>query len=476
VTVVATNSNAFDTVNPVLTATNSFQVTVQEINVAPVLPVIGPQTINELLTLTVTNTATETNIHSVITGYTLVAPQSGMNVSSNGIFTWTPQQTQSPGNYTVTVVVGNTNAFDTNNPVLTTTNSFTVAVKEVNVAPVLPVISQQTVVAQTSLTVTNTASEPNIHAVTIGYGLISPLTGMNIDSNGLFTWTPNVSAGNYTVTVVATNNDTFDTVNPILTATNGFTVVVTASSNNPPPLKIQSIMLSNGVITIAWNSVVSQKYQVQYKADFTATNWLALGANITATNTVTTATDTSGNLQRFYRIAQLAATSNQPPVLPGQSNLTVNVGTPITVTNTATDPDGDSLTYQLTNSPATATISTNGIITWTPTSTGTNTITTIVTDNGQPPLSAMNSFQVVVNPVSTNNPPAIQSIVASGGNIVLTWSAVSGDNYQVQYKTNITDASWTPIVPNLTASSSTLSLTNAIGSAPQEFFRIVLVP
>ena len=221
VTVVAANTNAFDTNNPVLKATNSFTVAVSEVNVAPVLPVVGPQSVNELTLLTVTNTATEANIHSVVTNYTIVSPLSGMSISSSGIFTWTPSQSQSPGNYTVTVVVANTNAFDTNNPVLKATNSFTVAVNEVNVAPILPLVAPQTVNELALLTVTNSASEPNIHAVTTGYGLISPLSGMNIDTNGIFTWTPSQSQspGTFTVTVVATNSDVYDTVNPTLTGT-----------------------------------------------------------------------------------------------------------------------------------------------------------------------------------------------------------------------------------------------------------------
>ena len=119
-------------------ATNAFTVVVREVNQSPTLPVIAPQTIAELLPLTVTNTATETNIHSVTTGYTLVNPLSGMNIDSNGIFTWTPQQSQSHSTNIVTVVVANSNAFDTVNPVLTATNSFTVIVTESNVAPVLP--------------------------------------------------------------------------------------------------------------------------------------------------------------------------------------------------------------------------------------------------------------------------------------------------------------------------------------------------
>ena len=59
-----TNTNPYDLVNPHLSATNSFTVIVQEVNVAPVLPSIPAQTVNELTLLTVTNTATEANMHA----------------------------------------------------------------------------------------------------------------------------------------------------------------------------------------------------------------------------------------------------------------------------------------------------------------------------------------------------------------------------------------------------------------------------
>ena len=47
-------------------------------------------------TLTVTNTASETNIHSITIGYTLINPPAGMTINTNGIITWTPQQTPVP--------------------------------------------------------------------------------------------------------------------------------------------------------------------------------------------------------------------------------------------------------------------------------------------------------------------------------------------------------------------------------------------
>ena len=145
VTTVVTNSNPYDLVNPELRATNSFVVVVREVNQAPVLPVIAQQTVNELELLVVTNTATEPNIHSVTVGYGLHQAPAGMSIDGNGIITWTPAQSQSPSTNLITTVVTNSNPYDLVNPELRATNSFVVVVREVNMAPVLPVIAQQVV-------------------------------------------------------------------------------------------------------------------------------------------------------------------------------------------------------------------------------------------------------------------------------------------------------------------------------------------
>src|SRR5207302_5862363 len=85
----------------------------------------------------------------------------------------------------------------------------------------------------------------------------------------------------------------------------------------------------------------------------------------------------------------------------------------LTVTNTATDaqtaPSLLAYTLTVTNAAgvvANATI-TNGVIAWTPTEAqgpSTNTFTTVVTDDGTPPLKATNSFVVVV--LESNSPPS----------------------------------------------------------------------
>ena len=141
---------------------------------------------------TVTNTATNGNIHASILGYGLVNPPGGMVISSNGIITWMPGQNQSPGTNTIVTVVTNSDPLDTVNPQLTATNSFTVVVQEVNTAPVLPVQSNQTLVGLSSLLVTNRATNGNIHASIAGYSLTGP-GGATISGNGIISRTPTLA-------------------------------------------------------------------------------------------------------------------------------------------------------------------------------------------------------------------------------------------------------------------------------------------
>jgi hypothetical protein len=97
---------------------------------------------------------------------------------------------------------------------------------------------------------------------------------------------------------------------------------------------------------------------------------------------------------------------NDAPVLPTQANRTVAELEMLVVTNAASDVDlpPDSFTYSLLNAPTGAAIDDNGVITWTPSlkqGPSTNTITTIVADDGEPPLSATNSFLVFVRDITS---------------------------------------------------------------------------
>lgn len=98
--------------------------------------------------------------------------------------------------------------------------------------------------------------------------------------------------------------------------------------------------------------------------------------------------------------------TNSAPVLAAIGNRSVNEGSTLSFTATATDADsGQSLTYSLgTGAPAGATINpTTGVFSWTPTANqgpANYQVTVSVTDNGTPALSDSENITITVNEVN----------------------------------------------------------------------------
>jgi len=78
----------------------------------------------------------------------------------------------------------------------------------------------------------------------------------------------------------------------------------------------------------------------------------------------------------------------------------------------------------------------------------------------------------IVPPVN----PILQPVQFSNGVARLTWSALPGRTYRVQYKTSLGTAVWTDLQPDVTATGSTAAAGDAIGSAPQRYYRVLLRP
>ncbi len=73
-----------------------------------------------------------------------------------------------------------------------------------------------------------------------------------------------------------------------------------------PPPALQAITKEGGNATLTSSAAIGQKYQAQCTTNLTLTNWLPVGAPITATNLTITITDSSGaDTQRFYRVQLL---------------------------------------------------------------------------------------------------------------------------------------------------------------------------
>ena len=94
-----------------------------------------------------------------------------------------------------------------------------------------------------------------------------------------------------------------------------------------------------------------------------------------------------------------------------------------------------------------------------------------VTQASSPNLSDAKSFTVVVVPT-----PILQPLTFSNGAAQLTWNAVAGQRYRVQYKPNLAATNWTDLAPDVTATGSTISVADAPGSGSQGYYRVVVLP
>ena len=72
--------------------------------------------------------------------------------------------------------------------------------------------------------------------------------------------------------------------------------------------------------------------------------------------------------------------------------------------------------------------------------------------------------------------PVFQSVAKVGGTIALTWSALAGQTYQLQFKTNLNQTSWNNLGSVITATNSTATALDSIGPDPQRFYRVKIGP
>ena len=191
--------------------------------------------VNEQATLTFTATATDQDLPAQGLTFTLdqASIDAGMTITAGGDFTWTPSGSQGGSTYPVTITVTDNGL----NPAsLTDSETFNIVVTEVNTAPVLGAIGDQSVNEQATLSFTATAIDLDIPVQGLAFTLdqASIDAGMTITAGGNFSWTPGESQGGltYPVTITVTDNG----LNPAnLTDAETFTITV-AEVNAAPVL------------------------------------------------------------------------------------------------------------------------------------------------------------------------------------------------------------------------------------------------
>jgi FlgD Ig-like domain len=169
---------------------------------------------------------------------------------------------------------------------------------------------------------------------------------------------------------------------------------------------------------------------------------------------------------------------NLPPTFvapPANTNFTINVGSVLTVTNVATDPDvpPQTLTYILVSGPTNATLNANtGVFTWQPLpvqADATNSVIIAVTDNGIPSLSATNTFSVIVSPSA---PPTISAPAWAGGLFGFLIDGRAGLNYAVLASTNLVD--WQTVFSTNSPALPFQWLDPNTASYPRRFYRVAV--
>src|SRR5262245_35637697 len=411
-----------NTSSPTPTATTAITITVNEVNQAPVIANPGNKTVNELVNLAFTVTATDADIpaQTLTFSQTLGSPAAtGATTSAAGAFSWTPTEAQGPGVYPIT--------FNVSDGTATSTTSITITVNEVNVAPVLNSIGNKSGTINNPVTFTATATDADIPANTLAFSLTlgSPAaTGATIGaSTGAFSWTPTTS-GNYPVTITVTDNGT-----PPLSASEG--IIIAVSGNNPPVIANPGNKTVNELVNLAF-TVTATDPDAGQTITFTQTlgSPAATGATTSAAGAFSwtpteaqgpgdypiTFTATDNGTPPASSSTSITVTVNEvnvAPVINNPGNQTVNELVNLAFTVTATDADlpAQTLTFtQTLGSPAAtgATTSAAGAFSWTPTEAqgpGVYPITFNVSDGS---LSSSTSITVTVNEVNVapvvNNP------------------------------------------------------------------------
>jgi hypothetical protein len=72
-------------------------------------------------------------------------------------------------------------------------------------------------------------------------------------------------------------------------------------------------------------------------------------------------------------------------------------------------------------------------------------------------------------------PPSFQRVSNVGGGIDMSWSALQGFMYQVQYATNLNQTTWSNLGIPVAATTNIGTMSDLIGVDPQRFYRVLLL-
>ncbi|MDH3307449.1 MAG: Ig-like domain-containing protein, partial [Acidimicrobiia bacterium] len=406
-----------------------FTITVSAVNDPPVLDAVGDQSIDELVNLSFTATASDpSDVPPNTLVFSLSGAPAGASITAGGDFSWTPTEAQGPGSYTFDVVVTETNGSPTN---LSDSETITVTVGEVNLAPILDAVGDKSIDELVNLSFTATASDPDDPANLLTFSLVGAPVGASITGAGDFSWTPTEAQGpgSYTFDVVVTETNGSPT-----NLSDSETITVTVNEVNLPPILDavgdQSI---DELVNLTFTATASDPDDpanlltfslvgapvgatITGAGDFSWTPTEAQGPGSYTFDVVVTETNGSPtNLSDSETITVSVGEVNLPPVLDAVGDKSTDELVNLSFTATASDPDDPAnlLTFSLSGAPVGATITGAGDFSWAPTEAqgpGSYTFDVVVTETNGSPTNLSDSETITVSVGEVNLPPVLDAV------------------------------------------------------------------
>ncbi|NQU12219.1 tandem-95 repeat protein, partial [bacterium] len=410
-----------------LSDSEAVTITVNNVNRAPVLAAIGNKSVNTGSSLTFTIAATDPDGNSL--GYSATGLPSG--ASFNGgtrTFSWTPTSAQA-GSYQVT--------FSVSDGSLSDSETVTISVGAVNQPPVLAAIGPQGGQEGQALAFTVSATDPDGDSLSYSASGLPSGASFNVNTR-VFYWEPDYDqAGTRTVTFAVSDGSLSDSEAVVITI---------ASANRAPVLAaIGNKSISEGAaLSFTVTATDADGDSLSYSA-----SGLPSGASFiasTRTFSWTPGYDQAGNYQVALSVSDGSLSDsetitisvgpvNQPPVLAAIGNRSVDESQALNFTVSASDPDGDNLSYSASALPSGASFNANTrTFNWTPTSAqaGNYQVTFSVSDG-----SLSDSETIAISVGAVNQPPVLAAIgtqaVQEGQTLAFTLSATDPDGDSLSY-------------------------------------------
>ena len=361
---------------------------------------------------------------SIASGSSLPA---GLSVSGSGAISGTPTAAGTT-NFTVKV----TDASGGHEGPVSTTQQLSLTIKPVQLAITTTALSNGVVGTAYSASLAATGGTGSISwSVTTGSlpaGLI--LSGSTISGNP-------TTAGTATFTITAT-----DAGSPAQTANQSLSITVN------PKLAVTTAILTNGVVGTAYSASLTSSGGVGTVTWTVATGTLPAGLSLSTAGAISGTPTTAGN-SSFTVQAKDSGTPQQS--VQQALSVTIYAGLTITTTSLPNGTINSAYTATLASAggtgtviwnisqgtlPAGLTLSSAGVISGTPTTTGLSNFTVSATDSSSPPQNKTQALSITISPalnITTTTLPAAtvgtaysQNVQTSGGTLPITWSVSSG--------------------------------------------------